>query len=720
MPTLKVIKKIYNFLEQSNTKNVIIYGGAGAGKSYTVAQFLILERILKYPNKHILVTRKTNPSLRLSAYRLILNLLDELQIPYEHHKAEQIISFPYRRSQIIFRGMDDPEKIKSAEFNYIWMEEATEFHERDYQQLRLRLRRANAGQRNQIYLTFNPISMTNWIYPFFFEQQQPDTAILRVTYKDNPFLDPEYKAILENLKHQDRTFYKIYTLGEFAQFENVVYENWQVVHDLPNYFDEYIYGLDFGYNNPTACIKIGLKDDEVWIVDEIYQTRLTQDDLIERLRTFIEPATAPIYCDPSEPSRIEELYRAGFNAYPANRKVTVKAGIDFVKRQRIYIHQTCVNTIKELKNYKWREDKDGNVLDEPVKFMDHCYDEQTEILTEYGWKPFKDLQPDDKVATRNSQGWIEFHRPMKYIKTYYQGPLYVYESNNVNFAVTPNHRMYVANQYSAKVKKQPVFTLKRVVELPGVSWLLRVGQIRNGVHIDADLAEFVGFWLAEGCKSITRGRKYVHVDNNDREYLEHFQRIFGGSVYKTTHTWRLSIRSDELYDRLPAGKSFEKRIPLEFFKADKESIIALLRGYIKGDGRVNNKGVSADSASKQLVDDLQTLSFMIGLPTNVYQVRDWCYATVPSGNITLCRPMWRVAWSKEQRGTSGLGLVELHKTRIQTIYYEGYVYCVEVPNHVVAVRRNGRVMWSGNSMDAIRYALVTHLYNRQEADVIVL
>lgn len=367
---VKTIGRIYDFLENTNAKTVILYGGAGAGKSWTLAQFLIIEKFIKGKNKHILITRKTNPSLRVSTYQLVLDILNNLGVPYEHKKAEQILMFG--KNRIIFRGLDDPEKIKSAEFNYIWMEEATEFTLDDYRQLRLRLRRHTGRGRNQIFLTFNPISVHHWIYEIFFEKKlEDDVDILRVNYKDNPFLDSEYVKLLEDLEQQDEVFYKIYTLGEFAQPRDLIYTNFEVVSDIPSSFDEIIWGLDFGYNNPTALLKIGIRDNEFWIIDEIYQTRLTNADLIELMKEKVK-RTDPIYADSSEPARIEEIKRAGFNIYPADNNV--KAGIDFVKRQKIYISQNCSNTLKEIRQYLWKKNKDGELLDEPVKFMDHSMD----------------------------------------------------------------------------------------------------------------------------------------------------------------------------------------------------------------------------------------------------------------------------------------------------------------------------------------------------------
>ncbi len=365
---VKVIEKIYRFLQQARAKEVVVYGGAGSGKSYTVAQFLIIDKLLSQRNKYLLIARKYNPSLRLTSYRLILDVLNKLNVPYIEHKVDQTIELP-RRNVIFFRGIDEPEKIKSAEFNYIWMEEATEFDYNDYLQLKLRLRRATET-KNQMYLTYN--SLDGWTKKQFYDRVDSDVEVLHTWYVDNPFLDEEYVQTLEKLIEQDEAFYRIYALGEYAEIKNKIYSNYTITNEVPASFDEIIYGLDFGYNNPTACLRIGLKDGNIYILDELYERYKTNQELIEMLKGFITEPNAQVYCDSAEPQRIQELIQAGYYAMPSDK--SVKDGIDFVKRHKIYITENCANTIKEIESYKWREDKEGNLLEEPVKFMDHTMD----------------------------------------------------------------------------------------------------------------------------------------------------------------------------------------------------------------------------------------------------------------------------------------------------------------------------------------------------------
>ncbi len=264
------------------------------------------------------------------------------------------------------------EKLKSiANITNIWIEEASEITQEDFQQLDLRLR-GKSKINKQITLSFNPVSSQSWLKRYFFDRETENTTIIKTTYKDNRFIDEEYKKVIEELKETDYTYYQIYGLGNWGTPGNLIYHNYKVTENMPEQFDEIIYGLDFGYNNPSALVKVGLKDKNVYILQELYESKLTNADLIEKLKPLIENKNSNIYGDTAEPQRIEEISRAGYNIYPSDK--SVKDGIDYVKRQKIYIHPDCDNVIAEMQTYKWKEDRNGNVLDEPVKFRDHLMD----------------------------------------------------------------------------------------------------------------------------------------------------------------------------------------------------------------------------------------------------------------------------------------------------------------------------------------------------------
>jgi phage terminase large subunit len=373
MPEIKVktIAKIWNFLEQGHIVN-LIYGGAGAGKSYTVAQYLILRILCQERNKHVLVVRKTNPSLKLTSWRMMRSLLEQYSIPYSIHFTDQYIEIPSTGSVLFFRGLDNPERIKSSEFNYIWIEEATELEKEDYLQLKLRLRR-KSSKKNRMFLTFNPVP--SWIRGYFFEEhREQELGVLKVRYTDNPFLDTQYIEELKALKHQDEAYYQIYALGEFAVPDALIYPKYSVDLEVPSIeqCERVVYGVDFGYNNPTVALRVGFDGKKLYVLDEIYKSHITNAELIEALKSFVKPRNALVVCDSAEPGRIEELRRAGFNAIPAIKNVL--DGINKVKEFELHIAKHCENTIKEIKMYSWKKDKKGNTLDEPVKFNDHAMD----------------------------------------------------------------------------------------------------------------------------------------------------------------------------------------------------------------------------------------------------------------------------------------------------------------------------------------------------------
>jgi len=384
MAKIRIIGKFDEFFVDNRNKEVLVsYGGAGSGKSYSTAQHIIL-RALEEKGKRFLITRKTLPALRMSCLQLVKDLLSEYEIPYEFNKS--ISEMWIGDNQILFKSLDNPEKIKSSEFNYIWAEEATELTHQDYLQLRLRLRRKNE-LKNQLIMTLNPIDQFHWIRTQILDTPGIDTASLQSNYKMNPFLPDEYIEQLEGLAEVDENYYRIYALGEWGVLQNLIYPNWDVVDRMPENYDEIVYGLDFGYVNPTALLEIRIKENDIWVREIIYQSHLTNAELIDLLKEKIDRSVS-IYADSAEPQRIEEIYQAGFNVYSSEKDVSF--GINKVKQYKMHVLEDSVNLIKEIRSYKWKEDKEGRILEEPVKFNDHAMDamryalasihKQTEIL----------------------------------------------------------------------------------------------------------------------------------------------------------------------------------------------------------------------------------------------------------------------------------------------------------------------------------------------------
>lgn len=359
---------VFEKTRASEAKTIVNVGGAGSSKSHSIAQ-LFIERLVSRKHYTGGICRKTFPALRMTAMKLTLDLLKDYGIynPDRHNKTANI--YTHGRNSLQFFSLDEPEKIKSANFNDIWMEEANEFTYEDYTILKLRLREpVEEGEINQMFLSLNPIDANNWIATRLV--QETDVEAIHSTFKDNPFLDKGYIKTITDLIHQDTNFYKIYALGEWGLLQRRIYINYKVIPVLPDMKEaKWCYGLDFGLVNPSALIKVYWLGDKFYLEERLYKSGLTNKDIIEFLS---HEEKGDIYADPTEKQMIEEIFRAGFNTYEAHKEV--KPGIDLCQRQTLNIPEDSVNLIKEIQSYQWKEDKDGNVLSEPIKFNDHLMD----------------------------------------------------------------------------------------------------------------------------------------------------------------------------------------------------------------------------------------------------------------------------------------------------------------------------------------------------------
>ena len=376
-----VINEAYYPYLTDKKRYFVSYGGAGSGKSVFIAQKYLI-RILAGMSKGIthkfICLRKTMPAARKSIWALFEGLIDEWGIRdlVKINKSELSIKFE-NGSEILVGGLDDPEKLKSIyNITGAWLEEANEMTKDDFLQVDLRIRGQTPSYK-QISLSFNPISRLLWLHDYFFVNKPKNTSIMHTTYKDNRFLDEQYIETLEGLINQDPTYHQIYTMGEWGVLKNTIYNNYEVIDDFPEYkyMRDFCYGLDFGYVAPSSLVLVSRKEEDLFVKELIYQKKLTNDELIKRVKDVIPKGhwrTKIIYCDNAEPARIAEINKAGLIAKKADK--SIKDGLDFCKRNKIKIHKESTNIYKEIQGYKYRE-KDGEPIDgEPIKYQDHCMD----------------------------------------------------------------------------------------------------------------------------------------------------------------------------------------------------------------------------------------------------------------------------------------------------------------------------------------------------------
>jgi phage terminase large subunit len=345
----------------AQTRIVVNQGGARSSKTISILQ-LFIGLAQKEQGEVFSIVRKTLPALKASVMRDFFWLLEKYGLYREdrHNKSENI----YRLcgNEFEFFSVDESQKIRGRKRKYLFINEANELSHDDFRQLALRT-------TGRIWMDYNPSDEQHWIYDSVIPRE--DCTFIKSTYLDNlKFLEPELVAEIERLKSEDENYWRVFGLGEIGQRKSIIYNRFDLVDAMPPGCDVF-FGLDFGFNNPSALVAVGEKDGETYLEEKLYETKLTNTDLIGRLRELV-PGSAEIYADCAEPQRIEEISRAGFNVFPADK--SVKDGIDNVKRRNLHIVRTSERLIREIRAYKWKEDKNGNVLDEPVKFNDHLMD----------------------------------------------------------------------------------------------------------------------------------------------------------------------------------------------------------------------------------------------------------------------------------------------------------------------------------------------------------
>jgi len=379
----------YKPLIKNRDRYLVLYGGRGSGKSEFAARKLFL-RCMFEGGHRFLMMRKVRSRCRESVARVMLTLLDECGVKYTHNETKREIAFRGVTGQwnvVVYDGLDDPDKIKSIKgITGIWLEETTEFTRQDFTIIDLCLRE-DLGHYHQVMMTFNPDeARARWIKQRFFtgipdsftgKGDVPSSFLHHSTIEDNP-IDAVRNGYRERLNEiDDPVLTKIFKLGIWSIARGIIYKHPRIIplSEYPKECDDEFYGLDFGFNNPMALIFIGVKDQVVYLRQIIYETHLTTSDLIDRMKDENVKRKVSIFADPSAPDKIEEVRRAGFRCKAATAgKGSVHAGIMFVSAQKLVTCEENEDLNNEFRTYKWKEDKNGDPLDEPVKFDDHGLD----------------------------------------------------------------------------------------------------------------------------------------------------------------------------------------------------------------------------------------------------------------------------------------------------------------------------------------------------------
>ncbi len=367
-----------------------MYGGRDSAKSYFAAQKVIIDTMRKPYSRFILV-RKVYADIKDSQYQTIKDIVNAYGLMDHFHFTENPLRIVFKRNgnTILARGLDKEHKTKSIKDpTGVWYEEMNEIRFNDFLKTTTSLR----GGIIQELATFNPEMETDWINAYFFPNKQSyekpdgnfhwvnsirnDTTILHTTYKDNKYCTEQSVELLESFKQTDENYYNIYSLGLWGGvLEGLVYENWEIIENVPNEAELIAYGLDFGFtNHETAIAKVYVNGKDLIIDEVLYGKRLSNIQIATALKD-IKIGNTEVIADSAEPKSIAQLFDLGINVIDAIKgKNSVLSGIEKVKEYNLKITSRSRNGIRELKHYRWKMDRNGESLNEPIKMHDHLLD----------------------------------------------------------------------------------------------------------------------------------------------------------------------------------------------------------------------------------------------------------------------------------------------------------------------------------------------------------
>ena len=381
------MNSVFKEFNKTKCRYRLAMGSAGSGKSVDIAMDFILKLSdIKYKGANLLVVRQTETSHKDSTFAELLSAINKMGLSrfWSYTLTPLTLTCKVTGNMIIFRGFSDQrarERVKSITFPqgklcWIWAEEATELQESDCDILddRLRGQLDNPNLYYQMSFSFNPVSASHWIKRKYWDYESDDIFKCHSTYLDNRFLDKSYHKRMMMRKEQDPEGYQIYGLGEWGELGGLILTNY-VVEDLStdfNRYDNVLYSQDFGYNHANCILEIGFKDDEIYVLRELYVHEKDTDEIIQLANEMGFDKHKKMWCDSAEPDRIKMWQKAGYRAEGVKKEQgSVNAQIDYLKQHKIHINGCCLNTIKEIQQWKWQKDKtSGLYIDTPVDFMD--------------------------------------------------------------------------------------------------------------------------------------------------------------------------------------------------------------------------------------------------------------------------------------------------------------------------------------------------------------
>lgn len=377
--------RVFKSLWESQKRINAFRGGARSSKTWSILQaitfWLMTGKFGKkyYPKGNFTIARETLPALRASAYKDFIEILHECNFYQKTEHRKTVMEFAFQGREVHFISTDDlnSAKLRGRQHSFIYLNEANTISREAWNQLIMRT-------ENFAILDYNPAGIDSWVKSYIEEIRVPkgDCKLDVSTYFDNAKnLPQEMIDEIEGYKDTDTEIYEVYAKGNWIKSRNLVFQNINIINEMPRDFDREFWGIDFGWNDPTVLVRVLLKDKNIYIEELCYKSKMK---IQEQAEVIIQNGCKKVYCDHNPLLRVE-LKARGVNIRNARKgKDSIAKGNSFIRSHKIHILSTSLSTINDFRKYKYKLDDENNPTDTPLELFDHAPDAVRYALSKAG------------------------------------------------------------------------------------------------------------------------------------------------------------------------------------------------------------------------------------------------------------------------------------------------------------------------------------------------